>query len=89
MNNASDGSWLQKIYALEVFKFNNARNCIKACQLLEAHGINPRPHINPGVNLALVSLDHSVKETPEVVELPVAPPPPKIERNPRIKTGLD
>jgi hypothetical protein len=89
MNNAREGSWLQKIYALEVFKFNNTQNCIKACEILARHGINPRPHTNPGVNLALVSMDHSVKEDPTIVDLPTAPPPPKIERNRRIQIGPD
>src|SRR5687768_16214051 len=29
LENAESGSWLEKVYATEVFKFNNAQNCLK------------------------------------------------------------
>src|SRR5690606_23170892 len=51
------GSWLEKVYALEVFKFNNAEQCIKAFRALSRHGIDPRPHASSDVNMVLVSLD--------------------------------
>src|SRR5204862_3774096 len=89
MHNAREGSWLQKIYALEVFKFNNAQNCLKAYQILKRRGIDPRPHAMPGVNLLLISNDHEVKESPAPLDVPEAPAPAKVERNKRIDIGLE
>lgn len=88
MNNARPGSWFEKIYAKEVFKFNNVQNCMRAFTLLKRHGIDPRPHAMPGVNLALYSLEHEVRATPEPLDVPEAPPPPKLERDKRIDIGL-
>jgi hypothetical protein len=87
MNNAKPGSWFEKIYAQEVFKFNNTQNCLKAYELLKARGIDPRPHATPGVNLAISSTEHEVKPPPAHVDVPPAPPPPKLERDPRIDIG--
>jgi hypothetical protein len=87
MNNARRGSWLEKIYALEVFKFNNAQNCLKAYEILKRRGIDPPPHGSPGVNLVLISSEHEVKETPPPMGVPPAPPPPKLERDKRIDIG--
>jgi len=86
--NTGPGSWLEKVYATEVFKFNNATNCLKAYEALKRHGIDPRPHHNPGVNLVLISQDHEIKATPATVEVPTAPPPPKLERDERINLGM-
>lgn len=87
MENAAEGSWLEKVYATEVFKFNNAQNCLKAYLALKRHGIDPRPHASPGVNMLLISQEHTVKDDPSKLELPEAPPAPKVERNLRIKIG--
>jgi hypothetical protein len=38
MNNARRGTWLEKVYAREVFKFNNAQNCLKAYEILKRRG---------------------------------------------------
>jgi hypothetical protein len=43
----------------------------------------------PGVNLVLISSEHEVKESPAPLDVPEAPPPPKIERDKRIDIGLD
>ncbi len=87
MATARKGSWLEKMYALEVFKFNNVQNCMNAFTVLKAHGIDPRPHAMPGVNLALISLEHEVKEAPPALPVAEAPPPAPIQRNRRIKIG--
>jgi len=89
LTNARENSWLEKVFATEVFKFNNAQNCLIAYRALKRHGIDPRPHQSPGVNLVLVSEEHEVRETPAAIEVPPAPEPPKIKRNERIKLGLD
>lgn len=89
MNNARPGSWLEKIYAQEVFRFNNAQNCLIAYNILKRHGIDPRPHANPGVNLVLISQEHEIKPDPSVLNVPLAPEAPKPERDKRIKLGFD
>lgn len=88
LENCHPGSWLEKIYATEVFKFNNAQNCLKAYEALKRHGIDPRPHAHPGINLVLISQDREVKEAPSALAVPEAPPPPPIKRDERIKIGL-
>jgi hypothetical protein len=88
MQAAREGSWFEKIYAREVFKFNNAQNCLAAFKILKSHGIDPRPHAMPGVNLLLISSEHEVKHSPAALDVPESAPPPKIERNPRIDIGL-
>jgi hypothetical protein len=83
------GSWLEKVYAREVFRFNNAENCLKAFEALMRHGIDPRPHSNPDVNMVLISLDRSATPEPSKLDIPPAPPPRPPERNPRIRIGTD
>jgi hypothetical protein len=81
------GSWLERIYAREVFRFNNAENCMQAFRALQRHGIDPRPHNNPDVNMVLLSIDRSVAPEPDKVAVPPAPEPPPLKRDPRIKLG--
>jgi hypothetical protein len=83
--NARPGSWFEKVYAWEVFKFDNARHCMEAYEALRRHGIDPRPHRNPEVNMVLVSLEREVKPPAETIVVPPAPPPPPLKRDPRIK----
>lgn len=83
--NAREGSWLEKVYALEVFKFNNAEQCMRAFRALQRHGIDPRPHSSPDVNIVLLSVDRSVAPEPGKLDVPKAPPPPPLARDQRIK----
>jgi hypothetical protein len=85
--NARPSSWLEKIYAREVFKFNNAEQCVKAFRALQRHGIDPRPHLNADVNMVLMSIDRSVAAEPDKMPVPPAPPPPALKRNERIRIG--
>jgi hypothetical protein len=87
MANAREGSWLQKVYALEVFKFNNAEQCMRAFRILQRHGIDPRPHSSPDVNIVLLSVDRTVAPDPAKMDVPKAPPPPPLERDIRIRIG--
>ena len=84
---AKPGSWLEKVYAREVFRFNNAENCMKAFQALMRHGIDPRPHANPDVNIVLLSIDRAAAPDPVKLDVPSAPPPPPLERDRRIRIG--
>jgi hypothetical protein len=87
MNAAREGSWLQKVYAREVFRFNNAENCLKAFAILKSHGIDPRPHKNTEINLLLSAGDQAKRPEPQVIKAPQAAPAPKLERDPRIRIG--
>jgi hypothetical protein len=87
LNNSKPGSWLEKVYAREVFRFNNVERCMRAFEVLQRHGIDPRPHNNPDVNTALMSLDRGVAPDPSLMQVAPAPPPPPLKRNERIKIG--
>ena len=87
MVNAPQGSWLEKVFAKEVFKFSNAQHCLVAFNVLKTHGIDPRPHAMPGVNLVLISNEHEVKPAPPPMDVPHAPPPSRIQRDKRIDIG--
>jgi hypothetical protein len=85
LRNSLEGTWLQKIFAQEVFKFDNSRNCVDAFRILEKHGIDPRPHHNPHINLILMSINKPVPEDREALHVPVSDAPPPISRDRRIK----
>lgn len=85
LKNAKPGSWLEKVFALEVFRFDNFQHCMHAFKALRQHGIDPRPHHNPEVNIILASLDRQVRPEVEVLPIPEAPPPPPLKRDRRIK----
>jgi len=85
LQHAAKGSWLEKVYALALFRFDNARNCLLAYETLKHHGIDPCPHHNPEVNMLLLSLEREVRPEPEPVVVPPAPPAPALKRDPRIK----
>lgn len=85
LKNARRGSWFEKIYAREVFRFDNAQNCLSAYEALQRHGIDPRPHHKPEVNLLLMSMNHSVQPDPAKITIPPAPDPPEPKRDPRIR----
>jgi hypothetical protein len=84
-NNSKPGSWFEKIYAVEVFRFNSTQNCVLAYDALRRHGINPRPHPNAEVELALLALERQVKLEPDKLTLPPAPQITSLQRNPRIR----
>ncbi len=85
LNNARTGSWLEKVYARQVFRFDNARHCMQAFAALRRHGIDPRPHHNTEVNFVLLSLDRQAKPAADSVVIPPAVPAPPLKRDPRIK----
>ena len=85
LKNARHGSRLERVYALEVFRFDNTRNCLVAYEALKRHGIDPRPHHDAEVNRVLLSLEREVKPPPEKIAVPPAPPAPPLKRDRRIK----
>lgn len=85
MQQAREGSWLEKVFAREVWRFDNADHCLKAWKILRRHGIEPDLHRRPEVNLLLLAQTREVPPPPAVLEVPSAPPAPKPVRNPRIR----
>lgn len=83
--NARPGSWLEKVFAREVFRFNNTQNCVEAYLALKRHGLDPRPHRSQEVNIVLLSLERPPRREAEIVPVPSAAPPPPLQRNPRIR----
>ncbi|MGZ8900952.1 MAG: hypothetical protein ACXW3Z_12725 [Limisphaerales bacterium] len=83
------GSWLERVYAKEVFRFNNAENCMRAFVALQRQGIDPRPHASPDVNTVLLSVQRAAAPDPEIMAVPQAPPPPPLKRDQRIRIGVD
>jgi hypothetical protein len=85
LRNARQGSWLEKIYAREVFRFENTQNCVQAYLALKRHGIDPRPHAKQEINIVLLSLDRTPRPEAEVIEVPTASKPEPLKRNPQIR----
>jgi hypothetical protein len=80
------GSFLEKLFAREVYRYNNIKNCLHAYTILkERHNECPPPHRNPEVNLAIMGLTRAPHPTPEKVTVKTNAAPVRLERNPGIK----
>ncbi len=84
LRNSRPGSWLELVYAREVFRFNNAENCMRAYVILRQHGEAPPFHRNKEVTLLMAAFERSAAPDPDPLPVPPAEDPP-LERNPRIK----
>lgn len=84
MRNARPGTWLEKVFAREVYRFDGLDNCIRAHGILKQHGIKPPPHRNKEVSGVLLSLDHRGRPPAEILPVPKAPEV-ELQRNPRIR----
>lgn len=82
---ARAGSWLEKVFAREVYRFDNAQNCIEASKALRQRGIDPGRHHNAEVNMVMMSLDRAAKPDPEKLIVPEHTAPPPLKRNQRIR----
>jgi hypothetical protein len=93
MNQARPGSWLEKVFAREVWRFENAENCLRAWKILCRHGREPKLHTRAEVQLLILSQQRETPPTPQILEVPAAPPAPRPVRNPGIRifvsTGVD
>ena len=83
--NARPGSWLEKVYAREVFRFNNTQSAIQAYLALKRHGMDPRPHHNQEVNVMLMALEKPPRADAPILPVPAAPKPAPLKRNPGIR----
>lgn len=89
LKNAQPSSWLEKIYATEVYRFNNSENCVQAFRVLQRHGVDPGIHPTPEVNVALASKDRQIAPDPAKLQVPPAPPPQRVARDKRIRLGRE
>lgn len=85
LQNARPGSWLEKVFAREVFRFSNTKNCVWAYEILRRHGVDPGMHPHPEIHLVIRSLERSVEPLGEPVPLPPAGPAIPQKRDPNIK----
>jgi hypothetical protein len=88
LKNARPGSWLEKVFAREVYRFNNTQNCLLASKALQRHGIQMPMHEHPEINIALNALDREPRPEPSILAIPPADPPPPPKRNFRIELGV-
>lgn len=85
LKHARPGSWFEKVFAREVFKFTNTQNCVQAYMALKRHGIDPRPHASQEVNIVLLAVERPPKEEAGVVAVPAASKAAPPQRNARIQ----
>jgi hypothetical protein len=85
LQKSKPGTWFEKVYAREVFRFNNSQNCALAYEALKRHGIKPGSHPNPEIDLALLALQKPIRPEFPPVPLPPAPQAMPLPRNKRIR----
>jgi len=86
LRSARPGSFLEKLFAREVYNYNNIQNCLHAYRILkDRHHWTPPPHRQPEVNLAIMSLTREPPPDPKKYEVKSLPPPTTPQRNQRIK----
>ncbi len=85
LNQARPGSWLEKVFAREVWRFENAENCLRAWKILRQHGREPKLHSRAEVQLLILSQQRETPPTPQILAVPAAPPAPRPARNSGIR----
>jgi len=86
LRSARPGSFLEKCFAKEVYKFNNVQNCLHAYKVLtQRHRFTPPVHKHPEVNLAIMNLNREPAPEPATLQIKPAEALTPPERNPRIK----
>lgn len=85
LNQSRPGSWLERVFAKEVWRFDNAENCLRAWRVWQARGVNLGVHRRPEVNLLVLSAQREKLPDPTPLNLVAAPPVPPPARNPKIR----
>lgn len=85
MRYSRPGSLLERIFAREVWRFDNAENCLRAWKVLQEAGTALPVHRRPEVNLLILSTQREQHPEPKALPLPPADPPPPLRRNQRIR----
>lgn len=86
LQQARPGSWLEKVFAREVFRFSNLQGCLHAREVLRLnHRLDPGPHENPEINLAILNAGREERPPLPPVHLPMDQPTPPLGRNAKIR----
>ncbi len=85
MHEAKPGSRLERIFAREVFRFENAVNCAEAEKVLDRHGIKPGRHWSVSINYLLTQRKMVLRPPADVIALPRHNKQVPVPRNPKIK----
>lgn len=85
LEQARQGSWLEAVFAKEVWRFDHAERCLRAWRVLKARGREPDLHRRPEVNLLIQSQCRVVPPPALALAVPQAAPPPAPRRNSRIQ----
>lgn len=85
MKQARPGSWLERIFAWEVFRFENAENCAEAEKVLARHGVKPGRHWSVSINYLLTQRKMILRPPAEIIALPRQNTAVPVRRNPKIK----
>jgi hypothetical protein len=85
MKNAIPGSWLQKVFAREVFRFSNAQNAVQAFLILKQFGYDPGMHEHPEVNILIQKLEPEIERERSKFAVPKAELAPFLKRNRRVR----
>ncbi len=84
LKNAQPDTLLERLFAQEVYRFNNAYNCLLAYQVLQRHRIDPGVHRQAEINIFICSLQRQEAPERSALALPTAGPAAKIKRNSNI-----
>ncbi len=82
---ARPGSRWERIFALELWRFDNIQTCRRAFKILQQHQVDPRPHHNQEVNLTLMALDRPPAPESKPLAITNHTPPPEPRRDHRIQ----
>jgi len=85
MRHAKRGSRLERIFAKEVWRFDNVQNALLAHEALQRHGIEPPAHTNSLVMWQLALREQKEIPMRDPIAVPPSGPPPPLKRNPLIK----
>lgn len=85
LQSARPGSRWERIFALELWRFDNIQTCRRAFEILQQHGLDPRPHHNQEVNLTLLALDRPPAPEPKPLPITIHALPPEPKRDHRIQ----
>jgi hypothetical protein len=82
---AQPGTWLERVFAAELWRFDNVQNCRRAFEVLQQHGLDPRPHPNQEVNLMLRTVERRPRPQSPPLAIFSASTPLRLQRDPRIR----
>lgn len=70
LKHSKSGSWLQRIFARRVYRFNNSQNSLRAAKVLQEQGENPGMHQNPEVVLLMLQEKRKKLEKTQRIRIP-------------------